>query len=594
MDLDTRVLDHPQVTDQQAVPTSRWGSHGRRRALVASAVVALLVQMTVAMMWSAAGDSPTYDEPADLAAAVAYVRHHDLRFNPEHPPLAKALSGLPFLVAELRAPTDSAEYIAADDYAWGRQLLFGAGNDPLRTMWLARLPMIGMSLVLALVVFGFGRDLFGAGPALIGLALVAVCPTVLAHGRLVHTDVAVTTFVVATMWFLWRAARGPSWWYLIAGVTFGLALGSKFTALVFIPVVAGLAGLGAWGWPARPGAGASGAPGAQGKADGDPGVDRASPPSAKARLIRAMAWPSVVVVIAFATLWAVYFAVDPRLRFDRVVATAGAASGAPAAVADLLPVPKPFREGLRFAIHADQAGRTSYLLGETYTGGRLEFYPLLLVMKSPLASIAVWTAGLVALVRRPWRWDVAIFAVAPAAAFLVFASVSDTNIGIRHVLVVPVMLAVTAGSAWRLVRGRPVAVAVLGAALVLAGASVWGQHPSYLAYVNEAFGGRDRAAHLVSDSNVDWGQDLRRLGAWLREHHPGEEAWLAYFGTVPPSAYGVPAGDATTVPVEELGGIFAVSATLESSFTPGRFRPVIDGLQPIARIGGSILVYDLG
>ena len=40
-------------------------------------------------------DAPTYDEPIYLSAGVTSLLGHDLRLNPEHPPLAKALAALP-------------------------------------------------------------------------------------------------------------------------------------------------------------------------------------------------------------------------------------------------------------------------------------------------------------------------------------------------------------------------------------------------------------------------------------------------------------------------------------------------------------------
>jgi hypothetical protein len=87
---------------------------------------------------------------------------------------------------------------------------------------------------------------------------------------------------------------------------------------------------------------------------------------------------------------------------------------------------------------------------------------------------------------------------------------SGTNIGYRHILVVPAFLAVATGALAGLrVRGRRVAVAAV-ALVLLAGVSAWRVYPSYLAYTSELFGGPDRGYRLVADSNLDWGQDLAR------------------------------------------------------------------------------------
>jgi hypothetical protein len=63
--------------------------------------------------------------------------------------------------------------------------------------------------------------------------------------------------------------------------------------------------------------------------------------------------------------------------------------------------------------------------------------------------------------------------------------------------------------------------------------------PRYLAYFNVLGGGaRDGWRHLL-DSNIDWGQDLRRLAAWVRAENL-QTIDLAYFGTGDPKAYGIP------------------------------------------------------
>ncbi len=65
-------------------------------------------------------------------------------------------------------------------------------------------------------------------------------------------------------------------------------------------------------------------------------------------------------------------------------------------------------------------------------------------------------------------------------------------------------------------------------------------YPHYLSYVNEVAGGpRNAYRHLV-DSAVDWGQDLPALEVFLAKNVPDQsDAYLSYFGTADPIAYGV-------------------------------------------------------
>jgi hypothetical protein len=170
---------------------------------------------------------------------------------------------------------------------------------------------------------------------------------------------------------------------------------------------------------------------------------------------------------------------------------------------------------------------------------------------------------------------------------------SGTNIGYRHILVVPAFLTVATGVLAGLrVRGRRVAVAAV-ALVLLAGVSAWRVYPSYLAYTSELFGGPDQGYRLVADSNLDWGQDLARAARYVHEEHPGERTYLLYFGTARQSAYGLNAVDLRRLPrwdLDELDGVVLASASTLALYDDPRFNE-LRGREPIAQIGHSILVY---
>jgi hypothetical protein len=122
-----------------------------------------------------------------------------------------------------------------------------------------------------------------------------------------------------------------------------------------------------------------------------------------------------------------------------------------------------------------------------------------------------------------------------------------------------------------------------------------GSYPNYLAYFNFVGGGTAGGYHHLVDSSYDWGQELPTLSEWMREHGLDNEAtrkrrvYLSYFGSTPPSAYGV---SATMLPCyfprEQLEpqrthyfearlepGVYIVSATmLQSVYNtfPGPWR----------------------
>lgn len=129
----------------------------RRRWLLAVVAAALLAQMAVAMVSTAVRQTPTIDEPVYVATGVVYLREHDLRYNPEHPPLGKLIIGAGAVAAGPRLDTA----FTGDQFQIGPHLLYRSGNDAQRVLLAARLPVIALTLLFGLVVFAFARDLTG-------------------------------------------------------------------------------------------------------------------------------------------------------------------------------------------------------------------------------------------------------------------------------------------------------------------------------------------------------------------------------------------------------------------------------------------------
>jgi hypothetical protein len=147
------------------------------------------------------------------------------------------------------------------------------------------------------------------------------------------------------------------------------------------------------------------------------------------------------------------------------------------------------------------------------------------------------------------------------------------------------------GPAWS--GGRWAAATVLAAAVLLTGVSTWRVHPSYLAYVNEAFGGPERGRELLADSNLDWGQDLARAAERVRADHAGEPVWLLYFGSAIPARYGLDAPDlrADKVPLGQVHGIVVASASAVNLFDDPPSRLLRERGTVIDDVGGSIQLY---
>src|SRR5262249_46279178 len=115
-------------------------------------------------------------------------------------------------------------------------LLFQSGNDPVRCAFWARLPIMLLGTGLVLAVFFWGRQLYGPGPALLGTALCASCPNLIAHAGLATEDLGCSALMFGAAWTFWLACHRPRWWrWAVCGLVTGLALVSKYTAILILP-----------------------------------------------------------------------------------------------------------------------------------------------------------------------------------------------------------------------------------------------------------------------------------------------------------------------------------------------------------------------
>ncbi|BFU44083.1 phospholipid carrier-dependent glycosyltransferase [Krasilnikovia sp. MM14-A1004] len=576
------TVEHPADA-----PPATGGARRRRWPFVLAAV-ALLAQMAIAMLTTAVQQTPTIDEPVYVGTAVVYQQQHSLRYNPEHPPLGKLLigAGLAFVHPRLAAPAprDTQEDL-------GRTLLYASGNDPYRLMLAGRLPVIVLTLLFGLVVLAFATDLSGRWGGLLALALYAFSPDVIAHGSLATLDVPVAGFLLTAAWLLWRARRRPRLHLPLAGLALGAAVATKMSALVAVPVMLALAALSVW--PAlRRGPDAAAGPAADPPAADPPAADPPatdSPaPDLRRRVLHAAAAAAVVAVCALAVVWASYLAVDPRLRWVTPpdVPPIGGLRGL---VADWLPVPPAYRDGMRIQFGFEDDTYRGFLFGRQYRGALWYYLPAALLVKTPLGMLALWAAGSLRMVVTRRLWRAAAYVVLPATVLLLAAMSGARDFGTRYAVFLPLFLAVAAGTLVTLRRPRWVP-AVAAALVVFVAASSLRTFPYYLPYSNEAFGGPDKTYLRLHDSNVDWGQDLGRLADRLRERYPGEPVWLVYKGSGVPAAYGITAGNPLSVPPAQVRGLLVVSDSRIDR--PGRaLQALIDSSRPVDEVGHSITIF---
>jgi hypothetical protein len=537
----------------------------KRRLLYLAVVVAFLGQMAFAMVTTALQQSPTIDEPVYVGTAEVYAQQHSLRYNPEHPPLAKLVMAAGMAFVDVKA--DPA--FAGDQTQLGRHLLYESGNNPARVMLAARLSMIVLTLLFGLVVLAFGRDVAGPWGGLVALALYSFSPDVIAHGSLATLDVPTSGLMLTAFWLAWRARTRPGLYLPLAGLAIGAAIATRMSALPAVPLLLLLILLP----PALPAWSAL----------------RAAGPARIARALGRRALLAIGVgVIATAVVWLVYLAVDPRLRWTTPAYLADT-NALKRFVVDLLPLPKAYRDGVLIQFRFEAKGDfNGFLFGRAYKGSLWYYEPVALLIKTPIGMLLLWLAGAVTMLVRPALRIAALYVLLPATVLLLAAMTGARDYGTRYVIFMPIFLAVAAGTV-TLIRVR---WAWLGTAALTAWVAVSSllTFPYYIPYSNEAFGGTANTHNNLRDSNVDWGQDLPRLAARLRAKYPGQQVWLSYEGGGSPSYYGINARNATSVPPDQVHGLLVVSDT-RVAIAAGRLKQLLATATPIDEVGYSITIY---
>lgn len=249
----------------------------------------------------------------------------------------------------------------------------------------------------------------------------------------------------------------------------------------------------------------------------------------------------------------------------------------------------------------------SYLRGQRYLGGRLDYFPVAFAVKTPVGTMGLLFAALAVfafrvLVRRANapvtldEWGILL----SVAVFFGVSLLNRINIGLRHILpVYPLMfIFIAVQLVWLGGRagGWVKHLVVLGIVALVAFVAVSSLriYPHYLAYFNELAGGPANGWRYLADSNLDWGQDLPRLKAYLGRHQI-DEVYLSYAGTAPPAYYGIRYRPLpTNEEVARTGvprGVVAVSVSMLLLALPA--DSWVWGYRPTATIGHSIWIFDL-
>jgi tetratricopeptide (TPR) repeat protein len=520
--------------------------------------------------------SQTVDEATHMYASYRVLKCGDFGFGFEHPPLARFVAGSALLTQHLSVNCDLAYRNRGDEAPAAIHWLYS--QDWPKALFLARTAMSVFALGACILLWTVTRRMFGFAAALIATLLFVFDPTVLAHGALVTTDMAVTLAMPLAVYALYLWMRKPTALrLLLAGATTGLTLIAKHSGVLILPMLCLLVVF-------------------------DARLHRHVRRPWKRVAIRNLLAAGLIMVVAAGVIWCAYGCHFTARRDGSVLLPESpflqwnSRNGALVMFAKLHLLPEAYLAGLGEATGMAQGSSPwgTFILGRFWSHGPWYFFPLAMSIKYtlPFLVLVFIAAFAAAALFRQHRREV-LFLALPAGFYLLVCLLSHMDSGIRHLLPMQFFLLVLVGGGCvemaRRVRWVRIAVPCL---IVLHAAASLHAFPNYLSYANEMWGGSANLYRLLPMS--DWGEAYKEARKYM-EQHPGP-CWLVTEYQNDPRAYGVPCTPIgywfhDPVPAHMQGTVILSSFALRSNFAllGERYYPFTKA-EPVARLAGSAML----
>lgn len=553
----------------------------------------LLLLMAINLVTVIRRKTITNDETVLIPAAYYHLVTGNFQLVHEHPPLCKLLAGVPLLLIQPNEahPESIAKATNKSERDWAYQESFWQDNRGLfqkMSFW-ARVPLILLTLGFGWLVFSFARELFGARAGLLALLLFTLEPTVLAHGRVVQTDVPAALGYMLVFYTLYRYLKERVWRRAVwIGAAAGLALVAKFSMTLVAPILLATFLLLVWRGPRE-------------------GLGRG------ALLTHACLAGLAALLVVNA---AYFFHSRPLTQEDALWVWTSFPTHPRAVWASVNwlrhLVPTEFILGIYWQLWHSREGHAASLLGMYSIHGWWYYFPVAFALKTTLPFLALSVSSLA------WssyrliikRERLLMILIVPVVIYTLFVMMGTINIGVRYFLPAIPFLCILGGAfldcLLRLERARPLGLAIVLLVVGWVGFEAVRAYPNHMTYMNQLASPRPHWYYL-SDSNVEWGDDVGELSEYLRAHGEtrvtaallGGYATVGYTGVAYLDALALPDPTKPSTRYIAIGASF-----LNGSTVPGRtgltedervnFFAAYRDRTPEAVFGGSIYLYRVG
>jgi 4-amino-4-deoxy-L-arabinose transferase-like glycosyltransferase len=435
-----------------------------------------------------------------------------------------------------------------------------------------RLTTILFSVLLGICVFKWSRDLYGSTPGLFSLILYVFSPNIIAHSRLITTDLYATLMVTASTFFFWKYIKFGGWnRAVICAFVLGLSQLAKYTCIYLYPLFLLVILV-----------------------------------KYRKILVKAVFEKNKAVLTKYVLVFSKYVSMflivnilvinvgfvfhktlTPLSKYEfksdlfKGIQTMPVVGNIP------IPVPYPYIQGLDMVRYHERTGESFgniYLKGEVRETvgkdfeGFKSYFSYAFLFKEPIAiQLFIILSILVFFInwsKYKYKFlENELFLVVPIIFFAIYFSLFfKAQIGIRYLLIIFPFLYIFCGNLfiswktynWKIKR-------FLAFLIIYLVVSVLSYHPHYLSYFNEFVVDRKKAYKILADSNVDWRQNGFYFDKYLEKH---------------PDIYVNPESSVSGRIIVNVNNLVGVTCS------PVKYEWLRECCEPVDHVGYSFLIYD--
>lgn len=470
-------------------------------------------------LFSILNKSMIWDERCYVGAGKYIFKTGNLEYNlfVAHPPLSFYLNSIFIL------PIKFPDKIYMNDNCWeiGYDMVYHSGYSPKLILTLVRLPFIIMSLILALYIFYWAKELYGLRSGYLALILYTFNTAIISHSNLALTDLTVTFFIFVTMYYYWKFTHSNKKFYLyLASILFGFALLSKLTGLILVPVLTILVLY----------------------KDSKYRLNRKNLVSSIKKLFVIFIIGFLVMLAGFGFQFKPLKNVMPEHYVNRAYEEIDKQFNNDAIrnfviyTFENVPVPFPsYFFGLGAVAFHSKEGLGNFLNGEIISKTVWYFPIAVFFYKTQISLLILFLLSILLFNRtRAKNMTDEYIQILPMIAVFMLFMLNNMTAGLRHILPIYPLIFLFCSKITKLKKGwLSIAILILLLHYIMSSLLVF---PHYFAYFNEfASGPANGYKHLVG-ANLDNGQDLPGLKKFIEDNNI-EKINLSYFGSVNPKEY---------------------------------------------------------